>query len=268
MATYTSRYPNYDKNVQTPYYELIINRDATIPLNQSDNIKVVFRDKGSNSMQVTFSDPDLKLMEENIILEDAPITLKYGWKGNPLAIFNGYISVIDFNFPEDGLPTMVITAMDNTHLMNRFELKRTWKNAKISDVVKQIYGEYGFKVTVDDTGKKLESIEQSDQTDIAFIESLCDKVEGADYITYTNNNEAFFVKRKLSGKASKVFNYRKEPYSLKSFSPRINKERQKTEMTKYELDVYNNTVKKYKVDINTHQELLGEQKVVTTNKRK
>lgn len=268
MATYSDRYPSYDSKVQTPYYELIINKNNFLNLNQTDSIKVTYREKGANSMQVTCYDPDLTIIENDLIIQDMPITLKYGWKGNQLAVFNGFISVVDFNFPDNGIATMSITAMDNTHLMNRFELKRTWKDTKISDVVKQIYGEYGFKVTVDDTVKKLESIEQSDQTDIAFIESLCSKVEGADYITYTKNDDAFFVKRNLKRKATKVFNYKKEPFNLKSFSPRINKERQKKEKTNYELDVYNNTVKKYKIDINTHKEVLGEQKVETTNKRK
>lgn len=268
MATYTDRYPNYDRGVQTPYYELILNGNNTLNLNDSDKIKVTYRDKGANSMQVTFYDPELKLMEGDIILEDVPITLKYGWKGNQLSVFNGFISLIDFDFPDNGLTAMNITAMDNTHLMNRFDLKRTWKNAKISDVVKQIYGEYGFKLNVEDTVQKLESIEQSDQTDIAFIESLCDKVDNADFITYTKGNEAYFVRRNLKRKSSRTFTYRQEPFSLKSFSPRINKEKQKKEKTNYELDVYNNSVRKYKIDVNTHKELLGEQKVTTTNKRK
>ena len=81
---------------------------------------------GSDTATISILDKDLVYINDNIFIEDATIAISLMFVGTTDKItFNGYISAIDIDFPEDGVPTISLTCLDETHVMNRTKKKRS-----------------------------------------------------------------------------------------------------------------------------------------------
>jgi hypothetical protein len=189
-------------------------------------------DTGSDLLTITFYDPHLDVLNSPyLFVEDQAVTFIGGYWTDCRTMFDGYVSIIDVDFPEDGPPTVVLHCMDYTHLMNREKKKRTWKNKKKSEVATEILMSYGFVAIVDDTVKVEETITQSDQTDIDFLTDMTkDLVD--DFIVYVRGSEAYFVKKQILDTPQETLTYRDLDRSIINFSPRINKEQKQIKVAK------------------------------------
>ena len=130
---------------------------------------------GSDVCTLTINDPDFVFIQDNIFVEESTISIRIGWHGDTHRItFDGYISALDLNFPENGFPILSIFCLDNTHIMNRKKKDRTWESVTRAEVVQKIAMEYGFKCVVESgyIFKTETSISQSGMTDIEFCEYL------------------------------------------------------------------------------------------------
>lgn len=217
---------NTDVQFASYSYKIYINKQLLDTERMKNTLEVTLMDNstGSDLLQISMCDPDLHFISDNIITEKSPITFELNYTSstgsNSSLKFEGYISIIDIDFAEDGVPTLLISCMDNTYLMDASTKKRTWENLKNSDVVKKIYTEYGLKTQVDATSKTLESISQSNETDIAFITKLADE-EG--YLAYVEGTTGYFVKKPTSPTSQATLYYKQAPYDILGFSPRITK---------------------------------------------
>ena len=179
---------------------------------------------GSDLLQIYINDPDMKFLSDNILVEKTSIRFEaiyissLGVKSN--LTFKGYVSIIDVDFADDGVPQLVLQCMDNTYKMDRKLKKRTWEKTKRSTVASKIFKEYGFKTKIDSTSKKVDSISQSNETDIAFLTKLA---EEEDYLVYVEGDTGYFVKKPTSYKSQATLKYKEAPYDIISFSPRITK---------------------------------------------
>lgn len=251
-----------------PYYKISI-QGVSAPkelYTYVQSLKVNNTFHGASSCSIILDDPDMIFIQGSYITEKSLVKIVYGYKEGSKTYtrtFEGYVSVLDANFPEDGKPTVTVHCMDKSHIMNRKEKTRTWTKKKISDVVSSIFRSYGFKVKIDSTSKVLDSIEQSKQTDINFIIKLADEIG---YITYIDREMAYFVKRK-SKSPSHTLKYRLNPYTLYSFRPRINKESKKLTLKERDIDTNTLTVK---TTVNSSSVLtgLGSKKVSSSSSRK
>lgn len=272
--------------VLVPYYNVYLNGkelDAKEYANVH-NIKIKYTSIGSNTCTIQFSDPDMIYIEGSMIVESTPLKIVFGV--NALVsdkqitsdtkyksalteaqekVFEGYVSVIDANFPEDGLPSVTLHCMDKTHIMNRKEKKRTWENCTISSVVEKIAREYGFKVKIDDTKKKLEQIQQSGETDIEFITKLAKDVEDRVFLSYLDGETLYFVERKAPSPTRDLV-YRQAPYNLYSFQPRINKESKKERLQGMTVNIQTLKIEPSSVSPTTND--LGSVKVKNSSTRK
>lgn len=254
--------------VMTPFYEIYI-KGKEIPKDMYPNVasaKVNFTHNGASTCTIAMNDPDMIYIEDDLIVEDVPVTVKLGFKETKYVEFKGFVSLVAIDFPEDGTPTLQISCMDSSHLMNRKTKKRTWSNKKVSDVVNEIFKSYGFKTVVDDTGEVKESIEQSDNTDHEFISKLCDEIKDYMYIYYIEGDTAYFVKRKYNQEAKERIVYKQEPYNLLSFSPKINKEDKKQRPLEADIDI--KTLKVVQSSMKPNDELLGGVQVANRDSRK
>lgn len=188
---------------------------------------------GSDTCVIKISDPEFIYIEDNIFVEDKPIKLKLGWSGVTYREeFEGYISAIDIEFPETGVPSLVITCMDRTHLMNRKKKNKTFKNTTNAKVVQSIVKSYGFKCVIE-SGYKFttqETITQSNQTDIDFICKLAED-EVYPFTARLFGNTFYYVKKGHLGSPKMTLTYRKYPQDIISFRPQINKESSQVEIT-------------------------------------
>ena len=222
---------------------------------------------GSDTCTIKVSDPNFLYIEDNIFLEDATVYVEIGWHGDThLVTFTGYISAIDIDFPEDGLPLLSVFCLDNSHIMNRRKKKRSWDNVTRADVVKKIAKEYGFKCVVESgyTFTKENTISQSDTTDIEFCENLAGE-EKMPFMCKLEGGTLYYVKKGVLKKPTSTLYYRKFPYDVISFSPRIDKETLKKGVTASDIDTYNKEVSTYtSTNSNTSRDVQGES-VTTTS---
>ena len=212
-------------------YKIWINGKLLDDNRMSHISQVVLEDSasGSDLLKIQISDPDLTFLGDDIILEKSKIKFAGTYEdtdGKTTKVeFTGYIAIIDVQFPDNNTPELVINCMDVTYLMDRKKKKRTWENKKASDVAQLIFKEYGLKTNIDATSKKLDTISQSDVTDIQFLVNLAND-QSEEYLVYVSDNTGYFKKKKLPTSASVEFKYKQHPYDIRGFTPRIEKKKQ------------------------------------------
>lgn len=216
-----------------------------------------FSSTGSDSLTIKVSDPDLFFIDDNIYTESVAVKFNVSMTDNSAFTFSGYISAIDINFPNQGIPEITIHCMDATYKMNNAPKTRTWKNVKISDVVTQVVRPYGYTLHIDDTIIKEESISQSNQTDIEFIKDLANKLIQP-YNSFVSGSHFYFVARRMDYDPSKVISYRKNGFEILSFNPQITKESKKQEITSANISLLTSKVKTYVAnDMNVDRKIQG-----------
>lgn len=193
---------------------------------------------GSDTATLQIVDPEFIYIEDNIFIEDNAIKISLGWSNTThRETFEGFISAIDINFDSDGTPKITLTCMDKTHTMNRKKKNNTFKNCTSAEVVKKIVKGYGYTCVVDSSYKfnTQETITQSDQTDIEFIQKLA----GDEVYPFTARlvgNTFYYVKMGKLETPKLTLTYRKYPHEIISFSPKINKETKKEEVSSSSMD--------------------------------
>ena len=226
---------------------------------------------GSDSCTIKVNDPDFVFINDDIFIEDAKVSVELGWHGDTHRItFTGYISAIDIDFPENGCPMLSIFCLDNSHVMNRKKKKRSWDNVTRPEVVEKIAKEYGFKF-VKESGynfKKIDTISQSDVTDIEFCENLAGE-EREPFMCKLVGDTIYYVKKGLLSDPTSTMYYKKFPYDVVSFSPRINKETKKEEVESSDINTSDKTVDSGKAnDSNTDRDIQGDPVSTSTKGQK
>ena len=233
-----------------------------------DNIDIEEQCDGSNTCTLTVNDPDFLFIEDNIFVEEATVSVSMGWHGDTHRVtFDGYISAIDISFPENGFPVMSVFCIDNSHVMNRKKKSRSWDNVTRAEVVQKIAKEYGFKCVVESgyNFKTEDTISQSDATDIEFCESLAGD-ERDPFMCKLIGDTLYSVRKGILKDPTSTVYYRKFPYDVISFSPKINKETRKEEVTSSDINTNDKTVDTHTADSdNTPRDTQGE--TVTTSSR-
>lgn len=214
---------------------------------------------GSDILTIGIEDPNFIFLEDRIFVEDLPIKVVMGYKNNYLT-FDGYIAVIDVEFPESGSAYVTIHCMDKSHMMNRVKKKRTWSSMKDSDIASKIFAEYGLKAVIDPTTNIKESTAQSDY-DIKFLESLADEQVNP-YAVYVSGNTGYFVKKNLVATPQAELDYRAGKLNVKNFTPRINKESLPQETTVSNVNIYDQKVDKATTSTSTPRTVSGSDKWV------
>lgn len=251
------------------YYELSIG-GSVLDNNTLSLIEEITHEdfsSGSDLLTIKIIDPDFVFIDSKMFVEEQQVTFKGGWSDESAIEFEGYISIVDVDFPEEGSPELVIHCMDNTHLMNRVEKKRTWNNKKRSDVVKEIYAEYGLSAEVDDTDEVIETITQSEVADIQFIIDLAGE-EKEEFLVYVEKNKGYFVKKKVLDSPQETLSYKEGNFDIKSFSPRVNKEVKKEEVNKSEINDLKGEVETAKATNDVPREAQGDTVVSSSKKSK
>lgn len=241
-----------------PYYKVYIGGKELDDFQYSMITEISFEDNasGSDLLTINLADPEFIFLDDDIFVEERQVKFIGGYDNNNRVMFEGYISVIDIDFPETGSPTLVIHCMDNTHLMNRVKKKKTWENTTRAKVAQEIFQEYGFKVVVHDSGKVEESISQSNETDIDFVIKLAEE-EIDNYLVYIEGGTAYYVKKEILASPQATLDYRDGNMQIISFSPRINKETKQVETRQSEVNLKDKEVDKGQANDNTDRNVQG-----------
>lgn len=182
---------------------------------------------GSDTATITIYDKNMEYINDNIYVEDAAVSITMNFVGAEGTVkFDGFISAIDIDFPEEGVPVVVLNCMDKSHLMNRTKKKRSWKNKTRLQVAQIVAQEYGFKFEGDPNyaGETKDTVSQSGQTDIEFLESLAGQEKPDLYLCKLIDDTIVYKRRGLLETPVVDLHYRESPWEVRSFKPQINKE--------------------------------------------
>lgn len=211
------------------YYEIYIGGNF-LNLDRKECIeKITIKETvdGSDSCTIQIADPKMVYINDDIYQENKRVKVVMYWHGYTHKVtFEGYISAIDIDFGSDGIPTLVITCMDNTYRMNKEKKTNTFKDKTSAQVVESIVKKYGYKCVIQSNYNFTiqDTISQSDQTDIEFIVGLASS-EVYPFTACLVGNTFYYVKRgKLSTTPMHEMTYREFPNDIISFRPQINTE--------------------------------------------
>ena len=190
------------------------------------NITINETSKGADTATLNVADPALVFVNENIFAEENTIQIDMGIDISEVKThFDGYISAVDVNFGQDGVPRITITCMDKTHVMNREKKNATFKKKTSAQIVQEIVKKYGFKCVVDSTYKyeKKDTINQSSQTDAEFIQSLAGR-ETVEFTAKLVGDTFYYMKSSVLSTPKVSLMYGSAPNDSISFNTRVNKE--------------------------------------------
>lgn len=245
--------------LETVYYSLLINGEDISNYIKGCIGSFDFEElsSGISSLTLTFADPEYAIVDARILYEDMPIEfeagLTNGVRFDPLLTFKGYLSIPRISFPAGGIPTVVFACVDESHKLNRLYRNRTWDNMTPSNIARRIFDKYGMAYSVDegtiqtkttkstDTTAQEEqknSIPQSGQTDIQFLLSLAEQMEGGGtWRVFVKDNAGYFKKPLSMTATSKItLEYKTGEANLFSFEPTIKREEIKTEIMQEDID--------------------------------
>lgn len=198
-----------------------------------DSIEIDELCDGSDTCTVRITDPNFEYIEDNIYVDEASVQVEFWFDGDAeRQSFRGYISAIDISFPESGSPTITLTCLDNSHLMNRSKKERSWDKVTRADVVRKVASEYGFSTNIESNYEfaVLDTISQSNQTDIEFLEGLAGE-EREPFMCKLVGTTVVYKKKGLLQTPVTQLGYKVYPFDVQSFSPQINKETRKEEVS-------------------------------------
>lgn len=196
--------------------------------------------KGADTLTIQINDPDMVFIEDDFYLKDVPVSFDMWFHGyTEKASFYGYISEINIDFAEDGLPILELYCLDKTHLMQRVKNTQTWNNVRSIDVVREKCEGYGWKLVYPEDYEflKEDSISQSDQTDIEFLEQLAGN-ERELFIAKLIGDTFFYIRLGLLSEpvANLYYRVNAEQNNVKSFTPTIDKETKKVDERYADID--------------------------------
>lgn len=249
--------------VSSAFFQLWINNVEIIDRAKAciSDIQVDELCDGSDVCTLNITDPDFLFIEDNIFTDDASVLVRYGFNEDiERKEFSGYISAIDISFPEDGSPSLTITCLDSSHLMNRVKKDRSWDNVTRADVVRKIAAEYGYYPEIEPnyTFAVQDTISQSNQTDIEFLENLATQ-EREPFMCKLIGTHIVYKKKGLLQTPVTDLGYKTYPYDVKSFTPQINKETRQEEVTYSNVGTENKSFESYTAnDGNVSRDVQGE----------
>ncbi|WP_028611981.1 phage late control D family protein [Paenibacillus harenae] len=159
------------------------------------------------------------------------LQVKLGYADKKSLVFDGIITGYTLDYPSNGSPAIIVTAMDRSFLMMKTSHSKVWNQKKDSDVVRQIAGEYGLSAEIDDTTVTKKTIEQIGISDYHFIRSLA--IEN-DRLFYVDGTKLYFKKPKTSGSPLITLKYGK---NLVQFTLQVDGSSQTSKVTVRGYDV-------------------------------
>ncbi|HWR60825.1 MAG TPA: hypothetical protein VN580_04400 [Clostridia bacterium] len=142
------------------------------------------------------------------------VRLGYGDKLEPL--FYGLITIVDYDYSSGDLPTMSVKGFDQSFIMMRGKKSKTWKQKRYCEVIREIGAKYLPNLYVDDTAVIHEVVEQYEQSDFSFINSLALK---CNYDFFVVGNSLYFKKALTEAEPVVALQWGK---TLQSFSTQVN----------------------------------------------
>jgi phage protein D len=234
-------FPSYsDRQMSSVFFKITLDGKPMSAFETTLIEEIVFEDTstGSDLVSVTFHDPDYTVIANPKIVRSTPCKIEAGYMTKYRTWVDGYISAVDVEFPQEGNPVVTVHVMDKSYIMNRVERKRVFKNLTYAGIAQKIAKEYGFSFEGDTSGggsKKEESVTQSYETDIQFLIGLASEIG---YLVYVRESKLYFKDKEkfVKNNSWDTVWYRKPPFDIISFRPRVIQADQLDEVEESDID--------------------------------
>lgn len=167
--------------------------------------------------RISVSDPELLWLKDSRIKKGTKIAIRMGHRKNYREMLAGKIQNLEADFPEEGYPTLIVVAVDAGVSMTEGKTSKTWKNKKVSDVIKEIFAKHGISAVVQDTGKIVPVITQVKETDMDFAKRKA-KESG---VSITKDGKKYTWGKATTKAAVDVLDYRQGEGQIMHFTPEI-----------------------------------------------
>jgi len=197
-----------DKEISEFYYKMV------------EEVNFESHDSGSDTATIYMHDPDLVIIDDKRIFRGKKITLYGGWQGDIVKWLDGYIAMVDIDFPETGDPIITLHCMDESFLLDRMEVRYSYHNFTFAQIAAEIAKRHGLEAKGEPTSYVHESVSQSGETDISLLLRLADHIEN-DLIVKVRDGKVQWWDRNKVYEAQETLTWKLPPFNLKSFRPRI-----------------------------------------------
>jgi hypothetical protein len=224
------------KEIPSKYYEVI------------QEVRYEDHDSGSDTAEIQMADPLMEIMEDASIIRGSKIKIIGGWrdrsgKEDVDNWLDGYITMVDADFPDDGLPMLSIQCMDESFALDKDDEEANYTSMTFKGLVSTIINKSKYKgmfriSSKSGGGSKVhEEISQTGESDLKLLLRMADeedlgfKIKNGEIIWW-NTLDKYEKQDKFY-----EMHWKEEPFDLKSFQCRVVISDAKT---KKEGDVTNN----------------------------
>jgi uncharacterized protein len=147
-----------------------------------------------------------------------PVEIYMGYTGNQSLTLKlrGMITAVQTSFPSSGLPQINVSGYDLSYPMTLGKRSNNWTDRTDTQVVKLVGSSYGLDVKADDTKVKHPKTEQSQESDLQFLEKLAER---NGFEVYVYDKTLYFRPPQNNIPAAVTLEWGK---GLVSFAPEIN----------------------------------------------
>jgi phage protein D len=206
----------------TPELRLSVN-GSELPLKaKADLVSVaVLEDVGPTGM-FTFqllcwdtAEMKVKWIDDDLFKEGNSVEIEMGYRDNLEKLFQGEITGLEPEFPNEEPPTLTVRGYDRRHRLMGKRKTRTFLNMKDSDIANQIAGDWSLRPQVEDSRVVLDYVLQHNQTDFEFLQERSRRIG---YEVVVTDTTLHFRPRQNEGSA--VITLRRE-VELLDFNARL-----------------------------------------------
>jgi phage protein D len=181
-------------------------------------------------MELSVTDRNLQFVDDPLFQEGNEIVARFGYVDNLSPKKKAVIKDIDYDFPEDGDPTIRIKAYDKGFKLAGKENQKVWQKPPpgilYSEIAEQIAAANGLTPVVRPTKVKHLRVTQSNISDAQFLQELAAKARDKEgdgvtgYAFYIQDDELHFHPRDLEqGPALTLEYFTDKRGILRSFRP-------------------------------------------------
>ncbi len=214
--------------VRTPFYSVKMEGIDITPWVHA--LTIVEDDRQADSVSITIPDP--RMIYADALFEGCTVEIDAGYAESKqhALMLRAIITKIEASYPENGTPSLVLKGEDKSILMALKESQKVWKDIRISDIVRTIGKNNGFKhIEVSlhkDHMVHSKPIHQGGKTDLAFLQDLARKYHAKCFVELDEHGAEvlYFIPERrlvtLRRPKQLVLSYRMGPSSnLISFTP-------------------------------------------------
>ena len=181
-------------------------------------------------MELTVANRGLRFTDDPLFQEGNEIVAQFGYVGNLSPVKKAVVKEIDYDFPEDGVPTIKLKAFDKGYKLSGKENQKVWQapapGILYSEIAEQIALENGLIPVVQPTVGYHLRVVQSNISDAQFLMQLAAKARDREgdgvtgYMFYCQDDQLHFHPRLIDQPPVLTLEYFTDPRGmLRSFKP-------------------------------------------------